>query len=248
MIDLGERMGISTWEDRDRFGLSLTLGGGDVRMIDMASVYGIFANLGIKVFPDPFIKITTSKGEITYSRSNWTNDQVLNPGVAYIINDILADDQARQIAFGRNSMLQVPGKIVSVKTGTTNLMKDNWAIGYTSQFLVATWVGNNDSSSMSRVASGITGATPIWRRLTDYMLKLYPETGWEIPNDLERIKICNVGNGGVCQGCSSGRTEYFLKSNSHIAACSDFKADEAINDKIMSNKDEKQTWRITNAR
>lgn len=248
MIDLGERMGISTWEDRDRFGLSLTLGGGDVRMIDMASVYGVFANLGIKVFPDPFIKITTSKGEITYSRSNWRNDKVLNPGIAYIINDILADDQARQIAFGRNSMLQVPGKIVSVKTGTTNLMKDNWAIGYTSQFLVATWVGNNDSSSMSRVASGITGATPIWRRLTDYMLKLYPETGWEIPNDLERIKICNVGNGGVCQGCSSGRTEYFLKSNSHIAACSDFKADEAINDKIMSNKDEKQTWRITNAR
>jgi len=57
-----------------------------------------------------------------------------------------------------------------------------------------------------------------------------------------------VGNGGVCQGCSSGRTEYFLKSNFHIAACSDFKADEAINDKIMSNKDEKQTWRITNAR
>lgn len=265
MIDLGERMGISTWEDRSRFGLSLTLGGGEVKMIDMASAYGVFANLGAKVYPNPFIKIINSKGETIYSRSEWENDQVLNPGVSYIINDILADDQARQIAFGRNSMLHIPGKVVSVKTGTTNLMKDNWAIGYTSQFLVAAWVGNNDSSPMSRVASGITGATPIWRRLTDYMLELYPETGWEIPNDLIVLKICNTKNGGVCQGCSSGRTEYFLKSNSQIASCSNFKPNEALGDEFLGNKparlenetalssgsilsgsDEEQIWRITN--
>lgn len=267
MIDLGEQMGISTWEDRSRFGLSLTLGGGDVRMIDMASAYSVFANLGIKVYPNPFIKIINSKGEIAYSRSGWKNEQVLSPGVSYIINDILADDQARQIAFGRNSMLHIPGKVVSVKTGTTNLMKDNWAIGYTSQFLVAAWVGNNDSSPMSRVASGVTGATPIWRRLTDYMLELYPETGWEIPNDLIALKICSTGNGGICQGCSSGRTEYFLKSNSQIASCSNLKPNEALGDKFLYNKstkfedettlssgnilsgnDEGQTWRITNTR
>ena len=109
-----------------------------------------------------------------------------------MINDILADNVARMPAFGANSLLNIPGEKVAVKTGTSNDLRDNWTIGYTSNFLVAVWVGNNDNSPMSSVASGITGASPIWRKITDYLLNQYPDTGWEKPNNVVSINICKI--------------------------------------------------------
>jgi len=88
----------------------------------------------------------------------------------FLINSALSDNQARAPVFGTNSLLQIKGKTVAVKTGTTNNLKDNWCIGWTPTYLVAVWVGNNDNSPMSWVASGISGATPIWNRTMRFLI------------------------------------------------------------------------------
>ncbi len=166
MIALAKRLGITTWEDPSRFGLSLTLGGGEITMLDLASVYSVFANQGTKVPFKSILSVQSPSGSDFAGRPTPPNSsdsvEVLSPAVAYQINSILSDPLARAPAFGTNSILNLPGKNVAVKTGTTNALRDNWTFGYTSDLLVATWVGNNDNTPMSSVASGITGASPIW--------------------------------------------------------------------------------------
>ncbi len=225
MIALGQKLGITTWDDPSRFGLSLTLGGGEVKMIDLATAYSVFANLGRRVDLDPILQVSNQEGKILFKKEKVEGEQVLRPGIAFLINDILTDDEARAVAFGRHSLLAIPQAKVAVKTGTTNNLKDNWAIGYTPQFLIAVWVGNNDNQPMSRVASGITGATPIWRRLTDYLLKIYPSTDWNMPDDVLKIEICSWGGTLNCSACPSSRWEYFLKDSLPKKTCtaSDFR-------------------------
>jgi 1A family penicillin-binding protein len=175
MIATASAMGISTFTDPSRYGLSLTLGGGEVRMLDMATAFGVFANSGYRIDPHPILQVTDSSGKIleeyTPPQSPIFGKKVLPAGVTYIISDILADNQARAAEFGTNSALYIPHQFVSVKTGTTNDLKDNWTIGYTPDYVVATWVGNSDSSPMSGVVSGITGAAPIWHDLMTFLLQ-----------------------------------------------------------------------------
>src|SRR3989338_589775 len=139
----------------------------------MATAYGVLANQGYKIEATPFVKVEDLSGnsilEINHSKS-----KVMNEGAAYIISDILSDNFARQLAFGSRSLLEIPGYKVAVKTGTTDDKKDNLAIGYTPEFVVAVWVGNNDNKPMNRyLASGVTGATPIWNRMMSYLLNNY---------------------------------------------------------------------------
>ncbi len=211
MITMGRQLGITSWTDPQRYGLSLTLGGGEVRMIDLATVYATLANLGQRVDPNPLLIIRDARGHLIYQRPPLKPKPVLDPGVAFLLNDILSDDQARSLAFGRHSLLEIPGARVAVKTGTTNDLRDNWAVGYTPYFVVATWVGNNDNSPMSHVASGITGATPIWRRLTLTLLQQYPQTGWPVPDDIVRRQICLTTGTLPCPGCPQVGWEYFLR-------------------------------------
>ncbi len=189
MIDLAEKMGITTWDDRSRFGLSLALGAGEVKMTELAQAYSIFANLGDKVEINPILEIRNYLGEIIYEKENIEN-KVMEPEYAYMINDVLSDNQARSPIFGLNSKLVIKNKTVAVKTGTTNSLKDNWTIGWTPTYLVATWVGNNDSQPMSWVASGVTGATPIWNGIMSDLLKDKENETWEIPNGLVKKNIC----------------------------------------------------------
>jgi len=190
MIDLAERMGITTWGDRSRFGLSLALGAGEVKMIEMAQAYSIFANLGKKVEVNPILEIDNYLGERIYQKKT-ESEQVVGAKEAFLINNTLSDDQARAPIFGTNSLLHISGKTVAVKTGTTNNLKDNWCIGWTPSYLVAVWVGNNDSSPMSWVASGISGATPIWNRT---MKSLVPTNkineNWTVPEGLYQREAC----------------------------------------------------------
>ena len=175
MIATASAMGITTFTNPQNYGLSLTLGGGEVKMIDMAEAFGVFANEGYRINLHPILKITDKNGKIlekyTPPASPIFGKKVLPDGVAFIISDILADNGARLLEFGDNSQLKIPGQTVSVKTGTTNDFKDNWTIGYTPSFLVATWVGNNDNTPMSGLVSGITGAAPIWNDIMSYLLK-----------------------------------------------------------------------------
>lgn len=202
MIAKAQQMGITTWDDENRFGLSLTLGGGEVRMIDMATVYSAFANDGKRNTTTPFIKIDNAKGETLFEHKP-ENTQVLNPGVAFIMSDILADANARLLEFGPNSVLSIANHRVSVKTGTTDNKRDNWTIGYTKDYVVTTWVGNNDNSPMNpALTSGITGAAPIWNRMMTYLLKDKKDDPVVVPSGVIGVPICS--RMGV-------KTEYFLQ-------------------------------------
>jgi penicillin-binding protein 1C len=171
-IDFARKMGLSTLQDPKRYGLSLTLGGGEVTPYDMAQAYGVLATGGIKEPLTPFLKITNWQGK-TLEETNFNSegDRVLSQGTAFIISHILSDNNARMMAFGPSSYLVVKGhNEVSVKTGTTNDRRDNWTIGYTSQALVVTWVGNNNNKAMSGAVSGVSGASPIWNTIMKAVL------------------------------------------------------------------------------
>ncbi len=225
MIEMGRKLGITTWTDPSRFGLSLTLGGGEVKMIDLAQVYSVLANLGKKVPLNPILKIKNAQGKIIYQNLCLTlgscpRSQVLDPGIAFILTDILADNQARALGFGLNSLLKIPKHKVAVKTGTSNNLRDNWAIGYTPSWLAATWVGNNDNSPMSYVASGITGATPIWHRIMRLLLKNQPQEDWPQPNNVVKAKICLRANKPDCPQCTVMKEEFFLQGTVPRSKCS----------------------------
>lgn len=199
MIEKGREMGINTWDDTSRFGLSLTLGGGEVTMIDMAEVYGTLANEGKRVNLSPILEITDYTGKVIQKGNQAIPVQATSPEIAFIISDILSDNTARTQAFGPNSSLVIPGKTVSVKTGTTNEKRDNWTIGYTPSSVVTVWVGNNDNSPMNpQLASGVTGAAPIWNQVMKEVLKDKPN---EVPQRPPSI---------ITVPCYFGRQEYFI--------------------------------------
>lgn len=186
MIDMGEKMGITTWSDRSRFGLSLTLGGGETKLLELAEVYSVIANNGIKNEIQSITEIKNYRDKILYQDKFDTSiNKVLDPRVAFLLIDVLKDNISRSPAFGANSMLVIPSHPeVAVKTGTSNDLKDNLTVGFSKDYLVAVWVGNNDGSSMSRIASGITGAASIWNRIMRSLLNNQPSVEWSVPEGL----------------------------------------------------------------
>ncbi|OGH16656.1 MAG: hypothetical protein A3C22_00025 [Candidatus Levybacteria bacterium RIFCSPHIGHO2_02_FULL_37_10] len=218
MIDLGRKMGITTWNDTKNYGLAITLGSADVRMTDLAVLYGVLANSGKRIDLNPILKLTDSKGNVLEEKPSFTKasvgeeeaKQVIDPGITFIISNILADNRARSMEFGLNSPLNIPNRYVSVKTGTSDNKRDNWTIGYTPNFVVAVWVGNNDNSPMSQnLASGITGAAPIWNTI---MTNLLQNTANANTN---RIIIPS----NVIQKNCLGRKEYFIKGTENSINC-----------------------------
>lgn len=199
MLDKAKLMGINSWNDPSRFGLSLTLGGGDVMMTEMAKVYGTLANLGKRQDLRPILQVTDYTGKVLQDFVPSKTTDALKPEVAWIISDILADNVARTSAFGPNSSLVIPGKTVSVKTGTTNDKRDNWTIGYTPSFVTTVWVGNNDNSPMNpTLTSGITGAAPIWHDIMVELLKDRPDESHPKPSTIVSIP------------CYFNKVEYFI--------------------------------------
>ena len=199
MVDTGKKMGITTWADPSQYGLSITLGAAEVKMVDMATVYGTVANLGQKVDLNPILKVTNYRQDLLYEKQKELPKEVIDPGVAYIISNILSDNSARSWEFGSNSPLNIPNRTVSVKTGTSDNKRDNWTIGFTPSFLTAVWVGNNDNSPMSQnLASGITGAAPIWNKIMTLLLSNVSDVPQKMPENVVR-KTC------------FGRPEYFIK-------------------------------------
>ncbi len=226
MLDKAEAMGITTWKDRQRFGLALTLGGGEVLMKDMAEMYSTFANYGYTVEPNPILEVRNAQGVVLYRNTcaldhrECPRRKTLDTRVAYQITDILSDNKARTPAFGPNSVLNIPNQQVAVKTGTTNEMKDNWTIGYTTDRLVAVWVGNNDNTKMSYVASGITGASPIWSQIMRQLLDDTVAHRFPPPDGLIKVAICSRTGTLPCRGCPAVREEYFIPGTEPTKACS----------------------------
>ncbi len=204
MIEQGKSMGITTWDDPSQYGLSLTLGGGAVKMIDLAKVYATIANYGKRPELISILQVKDYKGKILKHIDGSTiekNNQILDPRVAYSLIDILKDNLARAPEFGLNSALVIKNHPeIAVKTGTSNDLRDNWTAGFNQEYLVVTWVGNNDNSPMSRIASGITGASPIWNKIMTTILSDKPSIDWETPDNMVRINCFN-------------KSEWFLKES-----------------------------------
>lgn len=207
MIEQGRRMGIGSWSDSSRFGLSLTLGGGEVTMLDMAEVYGTLANGGKQVDLVPATEVIDFQDKLIEVYTDGFEKEAVPSQIAFILTDILADNIARAGAFGTNSLLHIPEKYVAVKTGTSNNKRDNWTIGYTKDFVVVVWVGNNDNSPMHpTLTSGITGATPIWRAVMDYLLKDREGLSPSMPDGLVKMPCY-------------GRYEYFTVDTAPKNGC-----------------------------
>lgn len=214
VLELGYRMGITTWEPSEEnvnsVGLSLVLGGREVRLLDLVSAYGVLANQGRQLDPISILKVTDSKGKTLFEFRQTEGRKVLDPGIAFIISDILSDNGARTAAFGSNSILNVPGKTVAVKTGTTDRKKDNWAVGYTPSVAVGVWVGNNDNSDMSpTIASGVTGASPIWNKIMQAALADKQNEPFERTSNVIQVEVDGLMSGKP-HGGSPIRKEYFI--------------------------------------
>lgn len=193
MLSLAYEMGISTLEPSTanfrRLGLSVTLGGGEVRLIDLVSAYSSFSNGGTKIEPIAILRVTDSKGRVLSEHHKTRGKQVLSSQEAFLITNILSDNNARLLTFGVNSLLNMGPRPVAVKTGTTNDKRDNWALGWSRSVIVGAWVGNNDNSPMKEVASGVSGASPIWRRTMIEALSTHPSDPFEVPAGIVRSDV-----------------------------------------------------------
>jgi penicillin-binding protein 1C len=190
-----QKMGLETISDPKQYGLSLTLGGGEVRMTDMAVAFGVFANAGRKQPLISILEVSDYTGKVLEKAEINQGEPVLSEQVAYLISHILLDNNARMGVFGPSSYLVISGHPeVSVKTGTSNDKRDNWTIGYNPDILVVVWAGNNDNKPMWSVASGSAGSSPIFNKTIRYALRQidmekYSEKIGKPVSDLEAQKI-----------------------------------------------------------
>ncbi len=234
---------IKSYKDPTKYGLSLTLGGGEVTMVEMTQAFSAFANEGVPKEVVSILKVTDKNGKklYEYTDPNFIQNlhkpldypnflaiegkRAISKETAYIISHILLDNGARTPAFGPSSELVIRGKTVSVKTGTTNNLRDNWTIGYTPNFLTAVWVGNNNNKPMSAVASGVTGASPIWNDIMTEVLADQKDMWPRKPDNVMGYSVCsltgripsadNVNEGG--EACPT-RFEYITKGRENVGA------------------------------
>ncbi|MFZ2226761.1 MAG: transglycosylase domain-containing protein [Candidatus Moraniibacteriota bacterium] len=179
-IDMAHRLGITTLNDRKRYGLSMAIGGAEVKLVDMASAFSVFATEGEKHPQHAILEIIDSLGETYFDTTQ--SSRVVDQEVARKINSILSDNDARSAIFGANSPLHIPGRTVAAKTGTSQDFRDAWTVGYTPDIAVGVWAGNNDSSPMRAGSDGVFVAAPIWRSFMDAVLSRYPNenfTGYQ---------------------------------------------------------------------
>ena len=209
MIGMAERLGITSFTRKD-YGLSLTLGGGDVSLIDMTSAFSVFANGGKRVPPVSILKIVDHTGQLVYEYQPQPGEQVIRAEHAYLINSILSDNEARSWMFGRNSALNLSFP-VAAKTGTSNDFRDNWTLGYTPDLVTGVWVGNADYTPMVNT-SGLSGAAPIW---SQFMQMAVPYVSGGNPTHFSRPAgivdkvICATSGTEPSNWCKDQRSEIF---------------------------------------
>ena len=191
-IATAKAMGITTLNDRSRYGLALVLGGGEVTLLDETSAFGVFANDGMKQEKRAIVKIENSKGTTIKDSEEITGKRVLAAQVARQINDCLSDNSARSPVFGSHSYLYISGKKIAAKTGTTQEFRDAWTVGYTPQLVVGVWVGNNDNTQMRAGADGSVVAAPIWNEFMQSFINQYSSKSFIEPKK-EEVKKPMIG-------------------------------------------------------
>jgi penicillin-binding protein 1C len=211
----GYEMGIEEWQPTidtlKNVGYSLVLGGRETSLYNETTAYGVFANKGERKDLFSIQKVTNIKGNVLYEHKDHSGTKVLPEEITFLISHILLDNNARSMEFGTSSYLVIPGKTVAVKTGTTDEKRDNWTIGYTPSYVVGVWVGNNDNSTMNpKIASGVTGASPIWNRLMTMVLKGKADEQFNKPDNVIAMQVDTLTGGLPIDGQST-RSEYFIK-------------------------------------
>ncbi len=221
LVAMAERLGITSLTRKD-YGLSLTLGGGEVSLLDMTGAYAVFANGGRRVPPVAITKIVDHQGKVLFQYTPPPGDQVIRVEHAFLISSILSDTQARIPAFGSHPVIDLPFQ-AAAKTGTTNDFRDNWTMGYTPDIAVGVWVGNADYTPMENT-TGLTGAAPIWAQFMETAIqqlnggKSTPFT--RPPGIVERV-ICETSGAEPSQWCPSQRSEFFASDQMPLPASQD---------------------------
>jgi 1A family penicillin-binding protein len=189
-IAMARRLGISTFADETYYGPAVVLGGAEVRLLELASAYSVFATNGLYRPPEAILRITDSAGNLLYQYDTPDGIKRLSPQIAFQITDILSDNNARIPMFGEKSDLVLP-RPAAAKTGTTDNSKDNWTIGFTPNLLVGVWVGNSDGRPMKKT-SGLTGAGPIWNGFMVEALQSLPVEEFTRPPGLLQVEVCRA--------------------------------------------------------
>jgi 1A family penicillin-binding protein len=212
MLGQAKALGIRTLRDAQNYGLALTLGGGEVRLLELTSAFAVFANAGRRAEPFAVREVSNAQGEILFNLqppfSNLSSP-VLDPRIAWLITDILADNVARAPAFGEGSVLKLR-RPAAVKTGTTQNWRDNWTVGYTPNLVTGVWLGNADGAPMQRI-SGVTGAGPIWHDFMEIAHRGLPATPFVQPDGLRAVRVCALSGLLPTPHCAHTRSEWFIE-------------------------------------
>jgi 1A family penicillin-binding protein len=217
MVELAANAGLATLAANTNIDLAVTLGGGEVRLLDLTAAYSIFANGGWRVDPVYILRVENAAGELLYE---WQpappSVRVIDERLAWLITDILSDDEARMMGFGRNSAMNI-GRPAAAKTGTTTDFRDNWIVGYTPELVTGVWVGNADNTPM-RSVTGVSGAAPIWNQFMRAVLRGQPETAFVRPDGLVRREVCIPSGLLPTPRCPRTRPEWFIEGTEPTAA------------------------------
>lgn len=226
-LKTAEDMGITTLKNIGQYGLTLVIGGGEVSLLDMTSAYGVFANSGARNPYTGILKVEDLSGKVLEEFQPRT-EEVLPKNSALTISDILGDNKARIPTFGANSVLQIPGRNVAVKTGTTNNAKDAWTIGYTPSIVVGVWAGNNENTPMKKGGAAVAG--PIWNKFINEALKTLPNESFEKPDtEVDIIKVKPA-----LRGFWQGNENFFIDKISGKLA-TEFTPKETLQEKVVTN-------------
>ena len=219
-IEGARKLGLTSLDESKNYGLSLALGSAEARLTEMTNAYAAFANNGVQSTSLNFITEVKDKYNKNMRWQRATTRQAISAGGAYLISSILSDNAARSGMFG--SSLTIPGKTVAVKTGTTNDNRDAWTIGYTQQYAVGIWVGNNNNAVMNSGGSDV--AAPIWRGAMTQLLSGQSNTGFTPPSEVTERNVCR-SNGGLADSSSAGvYKEYFLSAALPTERCNQQKS------------------------
>lgn len=220
LIGMAERLGITSLTRND-YGLALTLGGGEVSLLEMTGAFAVFANNGVRIPPVAILKVVDSTGKVIEEYTPPPGEQVIRPEHAFIISSILSDNNARRPMFGSNSVLNLPFP-AAAKTGTSNDFRDNWTIGYTPDLAVGVWVGNADYTPMQNT-TGLTGAAPIWSQFMQQAIPRLvssPSPFNRPPGIVDKV-ICAVSGTEPSQWCPQQRSEVYASNQPPLPASED---------------------------
>jgi len=209
LVELLDQLGVRLPGPPARYGLALTLGGGEVRLVDLTAAYAALANGGRRITPLLIREVRDRHGRLRYAASPEPGPRILDPRVVFLITDILKDPNARAMGFGSWSPLNL-SRPAAVKTGTSSDWRDNWAIGYTPDWVVGVWIGNVDQTPLREI-SGVTGAAPIWHAVMELLHRDQPVRDFPIPEGVHRVRVCALSGKQPTPDCPQTREEWFIE-------------------------------------